>query len=82
MKINLQFFGGRGGSSSGGGGGGASRNNPANMPTGTRIEMGGYKFTKTAPNKWRTTQPNGRRTSDRTDADIRRVLANATTRWL
>ena len=49
--------------------------NPQRAPIGTKLSMGGYKFSKVGDNRWRTTGPNGRRVADRTDADIKRVFA-------
>lgn len=43
--------------------------------TGTKLTMGGYKYTKTGPNTWMTFGPNGKRVKNRTDADIKRVFS-------
>ena len=76
-------MGGSGSSSGkGGGAGGASRSvissaksNPSSAPIGTKLTMGGYKYTKTGSNTWRTYNPSGKRISNRKDADIKRVFA-------
>lgn len=82
MNIGIQFFGGRGsgggGSARGGGGGGSAsrsyQSNPSSAPIGTKLSMGGYTYTKTGSNAWRTTSPSGRRVANRTNADIKRVF--------
>ena len=68
-----------GGKSSARGGGGSAGNksykkDPSSAPIGTKLSMGGYKYTKTGSNSWRTTSPGGKRVQDRTNADIKRVF--------
>lgn len=70
IRVDLQLFGGRGGGS-----GMRAGRNPSAAPIGTKLEMGGYRYSKVGDNKWRTTGPNRRRVADRTDTDIKRVFS-------